>query len=142
MHPFHDEEKPRFGFADVVDGDDVGVIQSGSGARLSLESLDGNTILHLVRGQEFQSDHAAKARVLSPVNLAHAAPAQLGRNAVVGYSPAYHPGALRGLIIAHLAVPIAVAATGFRGIPRPTTCVRLPGFRNSLAFERDSDIII
>jgi hypothetical protein len=68
---------------DLVDGADVGMVQSGGRLRLALESTQGLRVLgHFVR-QEFQSDEAVKLDVFSFVDNSHPAPAELLHNAVV-----------------------------------------------------------
>ena len=77
-------------FADVVDGADVGMVQSGSGARFAPEALEGLRIAGDIVGQKFQSDEAAQARVFGFVDDAHAAAAELFDDAVVRDGVADH----------------------------------------------------
>ena len=70
-------------FADVVDGADVGMIQSRGSARFALETLERLGVARQLVGQELQGDKAAEPRVFGLVNHAHPAAAQLLHNAVV-----------------------------------------------------------
>ena len=73
-----------FCFADVVDGADVGMIQSGSGLRLAPEALERLTDLWATSsGRNFSATKRSQARVFGLVDDAHAAAAQLFDDAVV-----------------------------------------------------------
>lgn len=61
--------------ADVVDGDDVGMVEGGGGARLLLET--GLAIrIHHARRHHLDGDVAPKARIMRAVHFAHAARAK------------------------------------------------------------------
>jgi hypothetical protein len=55
---FHRDERGRLGAADVVDGDDVGVVQSRSRARLLLEAGQTLAVERELLRKHFQRDFA------------------------------------------------------------------------------------
>ena len=61
--------------ADVVDGDDVGVVQGGGGLGLLLEAAHEVGLVGERVGKEFQRHIALQSRIASPIDLAHAAAA-------------------------------------------------------------------
>ena len=64
--------------ADVVDGEDVGVVEGGDGAGLELEALEAVGVGGDVVVEDLEGDVAAEAGVAGAVDLAHAAgPEQL-----------------------------------------------------------------
>ena len=65
--------QPPSGFADVINGADVRVVQRGSGPRLALEPVQRETISRETLRQALQRDPPAETRVLRFVDLAHAA---------------------------------------------------------------------
>ena len=67
---------------DGMDGDDVGVIEGGGGARLALEALAPFGIGRKVRRQDLHRDVPAKARVPSAIDVTHPAGADELRDAV------------------------------------------------------------
>ena len=75
-HPFeelHRDEGMAVLFADVVDGADVGMIESGGGLGLTPKSRQGLRVADYVIGKEFQRDEPVQARVLGFVDDPHAA---------------------------------------------------------------------
>lgn len=66
-----DEFADHVAIADVVDGDYVGVIEGGDGARLLLEAGAARGIVGDVFRQDLESHVAAKATVAGTVHLAH-----------------------------------------------------------------------
>ena len=74
---FHGDEWASFEFSDVVDGADVGMVQRRGGARLAAESLDRLRVWGNIFRKEFESDVAAEADVLGPIDNAHASAAKL-----------------------------------------------------------------
>src|SRR5712671_468713 len=66
-----------------MDGADVGMIQSGSGLRFSLEPRQGLRVSGHVIRQELQSDETVKTGVLSLIHNTHAATAQSLEDAVM-----------------------------------------------------------
>ncbi len=69
--------------ADVVEGADVGMVEGGGGAGLTLEARAAVGVLGEVRGQDLDGDGAVQARVARAVDLAHPARAK-GREDLVG----------------------------------------------------------
>ena len=97
VQEFHGDEGLAVLLADVVDGADVWVIQSGCGLGFALESSQGLGIAGNFLGKKFESDETMKPGVFSFVDHAHATTAQLLENAVVRNRSAYHwQGMLRG----------------------------------------------
>jgi len=70
------------GLADVVNGDDVGVVERGRGAGFLGEAEDALGVLDELGGQQLQSDLAVEASVLSEVDFAHAAASEEAGEAV------------------------------------------------------------
>ena len=70
----HREVRDAVRLADIVDGDDVGVGQSGGGARFLLEAA-ARFGVDEVGGQDLERHVAAQPRVARAVHLAHAADA-------------------------------------------------------------------
>ncbi|HET9624564.1 MAG TPA: hypothetical protein VFP84_24515 [Kofleriaceae bacterium] len=59
----HDEERAAIGeLADVLDGDDAGVVEAGEGAGFAREALDGGGILAEARGDDLDRDPLASFR--------------------------------------------------------------------------------
>jgi hypothetical protein len=57
--------------AEIVDGEDVGVIEGGDGASLPLEAADAVRVAAAVGGDDLDRDVAPEAGVSGPVDLAH-----------------------------------------------------------------------
>jgi myo-inositol-1(or 4)-monophosphatase len=72
------------GFADVVDGDDVGMVQRRGRAGLALEAADALLVLGEAHRQELERHLAPQTVVLGEINLAHAAGAEKALHPVVG----------------------------------------------------------
>ena len=66
------------GFADVVDGDDIRMIESGDGAGLLLEAAEAIGVVGERRGKSFEGNVAEEASVACAVDLTHAAGANEG----------------------------------------------------------------
>ena len=71
------------GLADLVDGDDVGMIQGGGGLRFLDEAPHPLLALHQLRGKDFQGDRPVQDGVLGHVDLTHAACSERRNNAIV-----------------------------------------------------------
>ena len=69
--------------ADIVDGADVGMIQSGSGFGFALEAFERLRVVGDIVGEKFQSDGAVEAGVLGFVDDTHAAATEFFDDAVV-----------------------------------------------------------
>ena len=68
--------RPCF-LADVVDGADIGMVQSGGGFGFAAKTLQCLAVLREVVGKKLESDEAAEASVLGLVDHAHTAAAEL-----------------------------------------------------------------
>ena len=88
----HGDEQPPLMLGDLIDGANVGVIQSRGGAGFATKTLEGLRILGNVIGQKFEGDEAAEFCVFGLVNNAHATTAELLNNAVVRDGLADHFG--------------------------------------------------
>ena len=69
---FHDDEEPVLVLANLVDGANVGMIQSRGGARFAAEAFQCLSILRSFFGEKLQGNEAAEGGVLSLVHDAHA----------------------------------------------------------------------
>ena len=69
--------------AHIVDGDDIGMIQRGDGARFEFEALAAHGIVGHVGRQDLQRDVASEARIAGAIHFTHAARAE-GRDDFVG----------------------------------------------------------
>src|SRR5262249_19553679 len=77
VEKFHGDESHAILFVNLVDGANVGVVQSRGGLGLTLKTSQCLRVLrHIVR-QEFQSYEAVKLDVLSLVHHAHSTAAEL-----------------------------------------------------------------
>jgi hypothetical protein len=88
----HDNVRAAVLLADVMNGADVRMIQSGGRPGLALETLQGVGVAGEFVRQEFESDETVQARVFGLVDHAHSAAAQLLDDAVVGDAPANREG--------------------------------------------------
>ena len=70
--------------AAVVDGDDVGVLEGGDGVGFPDEALPEAGVRGNVGAQDFQGLFAGQAGMLSKIDLAHAAGAELAEDGVSG----------------------------------------------------------
>src|SRR6202035_5918822 len=68
-----DEESLALLLADVVNGADVGMIQSGRGLGFAAKALERLTVLGEIFGEKLEGDEAVEARVFRFVNHTHAA---------------------------------------------------------------------
>ena len=73
---------------DVVNGDDVGVIQAGSGLRFLDEAAAALRIAGFRAGQDLDRDDTVQPRVLGLVDIAHAAGAQFFKELIMRNDPA------------------------------------------------------
>src|SRR5208282_3355842 len=79
----HGDEVASAVFANLVDGADVRMVQSGGRARFALKTFQRKRIFFRLGRQELECDVAAKVDVLGFVNNAHPSAAQLGKDTVV-----------------------------------------------------------
>ena len=78
LDQLHGDVEGAVGLADVVDGQDVGMIQGRGRAGLLLEALAAIGIRRDGGGQDLDRDLAPELRVPRPVDLAHPARARAG----------------------------------------------------------------
>ena len=90
LEQLHRDEVLALVLVDRVDGADAGVVEGRGRAGLALEALERVGVLGQLGGQELERDVPAELRVLGLVDDAHAAAAELRRDAVVGDRPADH----------------------------------------------------
>ena len=83
VQQFHGDEGLALLLADVVDGADIGMVQSGGRPGLALEAVQGLRVLGNIFRQELQSDKAVQPGVFGLVNHAHAAATELLDDAVM-----------------------------------------------------------
>ncbi len=83
LEQLHDDEVPALVLGNLMDGANVRMIQSGSGARFALEPLEGLGIILHVRRKEFQRHVAAEDQVLGFIDDSHSTSAELVEHAVV-----------------------------------------------------------
>ncbi len=81
---FHGDEVLPILLVDFVDGADIGMVQSGSGAGFPLKTLDRLPVTRVLRRQELQRHAAAELRVFRAVDDTHASAAELFQDAIVG----------------------------------------------------------
>ena len=79
---------------DFIDGADVGMIQGRGGLGFALEAAERLRVFGYIVGKELESDKAAELYVLSLVDHAHPATAELFYNAVMRDGFADHRPAL------------------------------------------------
>ena len=77
LHPLHHDEWLALVFTDVVHRADVGVVQRGGGPRFDAKPFHSLPISRQFFRDEFEGNLAAKAGVVSAVNDAHTAGAEL-----------------------------------------------------------------
>ena len=80
---FHGDEGLAVLFADVVDGADVGVIQSGCGLGFALKTGENLRIAGNFGGKEFERDKTMQASVFGFIDNAHTSTAETFDDAVV-----------------------------------------------------------
>src|ERR1700745_563095 len=73
VQKFYDDERLVAVFADLVDGADVGMVQSGSRTSFTSETFQCVRVSRKVFGQELQGDEAAELGVLGLVDHTHPA---------------------------------------------------------------------
>src|SRR5215467_8204049 len=94
---FHHDELLSLVFCNLMNGADVGVIQSGRSARLAAKPLKRLGIMGQVFRKEFECYMASEVQVLGFVDDAHAATTKLFEDTVMAdrfaqHSPAYGTG--------------------------------------------------
>ena len=84
FHEFHNDEGATVMILNVVNGANVGMVESGGGAGFALETFESLWVVGDVVGEEFESDEAAELGVFGFVDDAHSAAAEFFDDAVVG----------------------------------------------------------
>jgi len=74
--------------ANLMNGTDVRMVQSGSGSCFALKALLCNSIIRDVIVEEFEGNEAPQLRVLGLVHHTHSPVTEPLENAVMGDSPA------------------------------------------------------
>jgi hypothetical protein len=92
VEKLHHDERLAFVLPDLVDGADIGMVQSGSSTGFPAESFEGLRILGYVLRQKLQSDKATQFGVFSLIDHTHPTTAQLLDDAVVRNRLADHLG--------------------------------------------------
>lgn len=86
VHELHRDEAHSLLFADLVDGDDAGVVQGRGGAGLALEAAQALGAGGDLAGQHLDGGLAPELQVAGAIDLPHAPGAQ-GRQDLVGSEP-------------------------------------------------------
>ena len=73
FHPFHGDERHAGLMADVMDGQDVGMVQGGSRLGFPLEATQAISIVGETGWEDFDRDPAIEAGIECAVHLTHAA---------------------------------------------------------------------
>ena len=90
LEQLHDYERPSLVLPAVVDGADVGVVQSRGSPRLALEPLQRLGLGAQILGEELERHVAAQSGVLGLVDDTHAAAPELREHTIVRNSLANH----------------------------------------------------
>ncbi len=69
IEKFHHDVVAAFGFADVVDGADVGMIERGGGAGLADQQAARGIVREQLGGQDFEGDVATELLVARAIRL-------------------------------------------------------------------------
>src|ERR1019366_4681909 len=93
---FHDDERMTILLPDLMDRADVGMVERGSGLRLTSEPFQSLWVCGYVLWQEFQRDESPKLGVLGLVDHTHPAAAKLLDDAVVRDGLSDHPAEILG----------------------------------------------
>ena len=83
FHQFHGDERLAFVLINVINGADVGVIESRGRAGFALETLQRLTVFGHLFGQKLESHTTAQLGVFGLIHHSHAAATQLFKNAIV-----------------------------------------------------------
>ena len=81
---FHDQESFASIFANIVDGADIRMIESGGGFGFTAKAFEGLAILSYIERKKFEGDKTIEARVFGFVDDAHATATKFFQDAVVG----------------------------------------------------------
>src|ERR1022692_1356212 len=90
IQKLHGDEGLVIVLADVVNGADVGVVESGGGASFTSETFQGLRVLRNVIGQELERNETTQFGVLGLVDYAHTAAAEFFDDAIARNGLADH----------------------------------------------------
>lgn len=76
-----------------IDGNDVGVVEAGSGLRLDSEALDGQGSVSGPPGQDLQSDDAIQRKLACAIHDSHSSPSELADDLEVAEAASGREGA-------------------------------------------------
>src|SRR5262245_59714533 len=82
-HEFHDDETTLVAFADIMHGNDVGMIEGRSGLGFLDEPAHVLGVAGEFGWQYFDRDLAIQARVLSDIDIAHSTSAEFGKDTIL-----------------------------------------------------------
>src|SRR6185369_8784501 len=82
VHKLADDEGACVEVAEIVDDEDVRMIERRSGSRLGVKPAQTVGVRGDLRRQELQCDRAIELRIVGSINLAHAASADPGVDAI------------------------------------------------------------
>ena len=109
-------------FPDLVDGADMGMVQSGGGARFALKAFQSLVVLGKMFGEQLQGNEAAEPSVFGLVDHTHTAATQLLKDAVVRNSLANHAEGIQSCGLSYV-------LTAGRSTGRAGKLARLPRYR-------------
>jgi hypothetical protein len=110
----HGDEEAAAILCDFVNRADVGMIQGGSGAGFTAETLEGRGVFGHIVGEKLQGNRAAEIDVFGFVDDAHSAAAKLLENAEVGDRCAWDERG-RGRRVGHRAGILTMKRTALQG---------------------------
>jgi len=123
--PFHHDEAPGLALADVVHGDDVGMIESARGFGFMHESSDAAFVLREFRGQELDRDLAVEPCIFGQPDLVHPARTDCGGGAgSIGFAAAALGKRFRLYSIATILIMLVFGA--LTGLDAPRIAENLP----------------
>src|SRR5437899_9712909 len=93
----HGNKACALAFADFVDRADVGMVECGSRACFSAETLERGRVLRNIVGEKFKRDKSSERQVLGLVDNAHPAAAEFFDDAVVRNDLTDHWAEILGL---------------------------------------------
>src|SRR5262249_18218634 len=116
LGPLADAVRSPVVFPDVADDQDVGMVERSCRQGFLFESGESRVVVRHRRGQDLDRDLALQARVLSGIDLTHAALTQLVEDAVWTELPPDHLNEFVQ-VIAGLSLPTSGVEDGPRALP-------------------------
>src|SRR5262249_17782714 len=127
---FGGDEMDAAGLADFVDGDNVGMVEPARGLRLADEAAQPERVPGISFRKELERDTPVELSVISQVNLAHSARAQLRDDFITSQSPP--PPDRRNLLVSrklfHRKNRVEITALE-RPLPAGVSLRRVAGFK-------------